>query len=149
MAYKKISVPAGEKIEMKEGKLVVPDRPVIPFVEGDGTGPDITRAAHVALDAAVEAAYGDARKIAWMEVFAGEKANAVYLPNIWLPQETGRGKLAEATDSNLVFRSSYLLADEAVVPQTSKPGTIIQFARGSSRSRSAVLIVGVPVEVST
>ena len=88
MAYTKISVPAGEKIEMTDGKLVVPDRPVIPFVEGDGTGPDITRAAHVVLDAAVEAAYGGTRRIAWMEVFAGEKANAVYGPNTWLPDET-------------------------------------------------------------
>ena len=88
MAYKKISVPEGEKIEMRDGRLVVPDMPVIPFVEGDGTGPDITRAAHLALDAAVKAAYGDSRKIAWMEVFAGEKANAVYGPNTWLPDET-------------------------------------------------------------
>ena len=88
MAYKKISVPEGEKIEMRDGRLVVPDTPVIPFVEGDGTGPDITRAAHLALDAAVKAAYGDSRKIAWMEVFAGEKANAVYGPNTWLPDET-------------------------------------------------------------
>ena len=88
MAFKKISVPDGEKMEMRGGKLVVPDRPVVPFVEGDGTGPDITRAAHMALDAAVKAAYGDARKIAWMEVFAGEKANAVYGPNTWLPEET-------------------------------------------------------------
>ena len=88
MAYKKISVPEGEKIEMRDGRLVVPDTPVIPFVEGDGTGPDITRAAHLALDAAVKAAYGGSRKIAWMEVFAGEKANAVYGPNTWLPDET-------------------------------------------------------------
>ncbi len=88
MAYDKIQVPAGEKITMKDGQLVVPNNPIIPFVEGDGTGPDITKAAMVVWDAAVKAAYGDSRKIAWMEVYAGEKSNAVYGPNTWLPQET-------------------------------------------------------------
>jgi len=90
MAYDKITTPSfGEKITLcAEGTLKVPDRPIIPFIEGDGTGPDITRAAMIAWDAAVQAAYGDSRKIAWMEVYAGEKANAVYGPNTWLPQET-------------------------------------------------------------
>ena len=88
MAYDKIRVPAGEKITMEDGVLQVPDNPVIPFVEGDGTGPDITRAAMTVWNAAVKAAYGDARRISWMEVYAGEKANAVYGPNTWLPQET-------------------------------------------------------------
>ena len=72
----------------EDGRLVVPDCPVIPFVEGDGTGPDITAAAMTVWDAAVRAAYGDSRRIAWMEVYAGEKANAVYGPNTWLPEET-------------------------------------------------------------
>jgi len=90
MDYEKITTPSfGEKITLcAEGTLTVPDRPVIPFIEGDGTGPDITRAAMIAWDAAVQSAYGDSRKIAWMEVYAGEKANAVYGPNTWLPQET-------------------------------------------------------------
>ncbi|MBP5227835.1 MAG: NADP-dependent isocitrate dehydrogenase [Kiritimatiellae bacterium] len=90
MAYEKIQLPAfGEKITMgPDGKLRVPDRPIIPFIEGDGTGPDITRAAMTAWNAAVKAAYGESRKIAWMEVYAGEKANAVYAPNTWLPEET-------------------------------------------------------------
>ena len=88
MAYDKIVVPDGEKITMKDGKLCVPAYPIIPFIEGDGTGPDITRAAKVVWNAAVKAAYGDSRKISWMEVYAGEKANAVYGPNTWLPQET-------------------------------------------------------------
>ena len=88
MAYDKIKVPAGERIAMVGGKLQVPDNPVIPFIEGDGTGPDITRAAMIAWNAAVQAAYGGTRKISWMEVYAGEKANAVYGPNTWLPQET-------------------------------------------------------------
>ena len=88
MAYEKIVVPDGEKISMQDGKLCVPAYPIIPFIEGDGTGPDITRAAKVVWNAAVKAAYGDSRKISWMEVYAGEKANAVYGPNTWLPQET-------------------------------------------------------------
>ena len=84
MAYDKIKVPAGERIAMVGGRLQVPDNPVIPFIEGDGTGPDITRAAMIAWNAAVQAAYGGTRKISWMEVYAGEKANAVYGPNTWL-----------------------------------------------------------------
>ncbi len=78
----------GQPITSVNGKLNVPDNPIIPFIEGDGTGPDITRAAMIAWDAAVEKAYAGKRKIAWMEVYAGEKANAVYGPNTWLPQET-------------------------------------------------------------
>ena len=90
MAYDKIKIPSfGEKITMgADGALKVPDQPVIPFIEGDGTGADITRAAMIVWDAAVAAAYGKSRKIAWMEVYAGEKANAVYGPNTWLPKET-------------------------------------------------------------
>ncbi len=88
MAYEKIVVPAGEKITLKDGKLVVPNNPIIPYIEGDGTGPDITRAAKVVWDAAVKAAYGDERKISWMEVYAGEKSNEVYGANTWLPAET-------------------------------------------------------------
>ncbi len=89
MAYQKIVVPAGEKITMgTDGKLCVPNHPIVPFIEGDGTGPDITRAAMEVWNAAVQAAYGEERKIAWMEVYAGEKANDVYGPNTWLPEET-------------------------------------------------------------
>jgi len=76
----------GEKICIQNGKLVVPDNPIIPFIEGDGTGPDIWRASVRVLDAAVEKAYGGRRKISWMEVYAGEKANN--LMNTWLPDET-------------------------------------------------------------
>ncbi|MBR1921746.1 MAG: NADP-dependent isocitrate dehydrogenase [Kiritimatiellae bacterium] len=75
-----------EKITMQGGKLVVPDRPVIPFVEGDGTGPDITRAAMVVWNAAVAKAYGGARQIEWREVLAGEKAHRA--TGEWLPRET-------------------------------------------------------------
>ena len=88
MAYEKINVPSGEKITMQDGVLKVPNNPIIPFIEGDGTGPDITRAAMVVWNAAVKAAYGDERKISWMEVYAGEKSNEVYGPNTWLPEET-------------------------------------------------------------
>ncbi len=82
-----ITPPAtGEKIRIDNGKLQVPDHPIIPFIEGDGTGPDIWRASVRVLDAAVEKAYGGRRRISWMEVYAGEKANN--LMNTWLPDET-------------------------------------------------------------
>ncbi|MBV6493519.1 MAG: Isocitrate dehydrogenase [NADP] [Turneriella sp.] len=91
MAYDKIKIPSkGEKITVKDGKLNVPNNPIIPFIEGDGTGPDIWRASVRVLDAAVEKAYGGKRKIEWLEVYAGEKSNVVYAPNTWLPDETLR-----------------------------------------------------------
>ena len=80
-------VPAdGASITRRDGRLVVPDNPIIPFIEGDGTGPDIWRASVRVMDAAVEKAYGGKRKIAWMEVFAGEKS--FKQANNWLPDET-------------------------------------------------------------
>lgn len=89
MKYQKIQVPKeGEKITIQDGKLNVPEKPIVPFIEGDGTGPDIWRAAQYVFDKAVEKAYGGKRKIVWMEVFAGEKSNVVYGPNTWLPDET-------------------------------------------------------------
>ena len=90
MAYQKVAIPSeGRKITMgPSGVLAVPDNPIIPFIEGDGIGPDITRAAMAVWNAAVEKAYAGKRKVAWMEVYAGEKANAVYGPNTWLPAET-------------------------------------------------------------
>ena len=90
MSASKIQVPAnGEVITMDAGgRLRVPSRPIIPFIEGDGTGPDITRAEMTVWNAAVEKAYGGERKVAWMEIYAGEKANAVYGPDTWLPPET-------------------------------------------------------------
>ena len=89
MSASKIKVPAdGQKITMGAGGLVVPARPIIPFIEGDGIGPDITRAALTVWNAAVAQAYGGARQVAWMEIYAGEKANAVYGPGTWLPAET-------------------------------------------------------------
>ncbi len=89
MAYKHIVPPAnGEKITLKDGVLHVPDNPIVGYIEGDGTGVDIWAASQPVLDAAVEKAYGGKRKIAWMEVFAGDKANEVYGEVIWLPQET-------------------------------------------------------------
>ena len=89
MAYDKIKVPAGETITLKsEGVLDVPDQPVITYIEGDGIGPDITKASMHIWNSAVEKAYGGKRKIAWMEVFAGEKANRIYGEGTWLPDET-------------------------------------------------------------
>ncbi len=89
MPYDKIKVPAGEKITLSsDGKLSVPDRPIVTFIEGDGIGPDITKASMHIWNSAVRKAYGGKREIAWMEVFAGEKANTVYGENTWLPEET-------------------------------------------------------------
>ena len=90
MSESQLKVPAdGQKITMgADGRLAVPDRPIVPFIEGDGTGPDITRAAMTAWNAAVEKAYGGTRKVAWMEIYAGEKANEVYGADTWLPAET-------------------------------------------------------------
>jgi len=90
MAFDKIQTPAdGEKITVNDDfSLNVPNRPIIPFIEGDGTGVDITPVMKKVVDAAVEKAYGGKRAIAWMELYAGEKANAVYGENTWLPAET-------------------------------------------------------------
>ena len=84
-----ITVPAGERIRVgQNGVLEVPDQPIIPFIEGDGIGIDITPVMRAVVDAAVERAYSGRRKIAWMEVYAGEKANQRYGGDIWLPDET-------------------------------------------------------------
>ncbi len=81
-----MAAPSGEKITLKSGKLAVPDRPIIPYIEGDGTGRDIWRASQAVFEAAVEKAYGGKRKIVWHEVLAGEKAFKV--ANNWLPDAT-------------------------------------------------------------
>ncbi len=83
-----MAVPSGEKIQIDEEsrKLVIPDNPIIPFIEGDGTGPDIWHASQIVFDAAVEKAYGGKRKISWLEVLAGEKAYEK--TGEWLPEET-------------------------------------------------------------
>lgn len=87
MGYTQFKIPAGgEKITIKNGKLQVPDNPIIPYVEGDGTGRDIWRASVRVFDAAVQKAYGGKRKVHWMEVFAGEKAFRQF--KTWLPDET-------------------------------------------------------------
>jgi isocitrate dehydrogenase len=90
MAYKHIAVPAsGERIQVRPvGTLMVPNRPIIPFIEGDGIGVDITPVMRRVVDAVVERAYAGERSIAWMEIYAGEKANEVYGENTWLPEET-------------------------------------------------------------
>ncbi len=87
MSYQHSLVPPdGERITMENGHLAVPSRPIIPFIEGDGTGPDIWRASVRVFDAAVEKAYGGERGIAWMEVYAGQKAFDQF--DEWLPDET-------------------------------------------------------------
>ncbi len=88
MTYDKIVVPVdGEKISVQEGKLHIPDHPILAFIEGDGIGYDITTASKRIWDAAVQAAYGGQRKIAWMEIYAGEKAARIYDGN-YMPGET-------------------------------------------------------------
>ena len=89
MADMRITVPAeGSKVTFDGTRLHVPDNPIVAFIEGDGTGPDIWRACRKVLDAAVEKAYQGRRAIAWMEVYAGDKANEVYGEPVWLPEET-------------------------------------------------------------
>src|SRR5436189_3562214 len=88
--YQHIKVPeAGQKITVNaDYSLNVPDQPIIPYIEGDGTGVDITPVMKKVVDAAVKKAYGEKREIHWMEVYAGEKATKVYDKDTWLPKET-------------------------------------------------------------
>jgi len=86
MPYQNVTPPAGDRITVSGGRLRVPDHPVLPFIEGDGTGPDIWRAAVRLFDAAVEKAYRGQRRIAWFEVYAGEKAFRQFQD--WLPEDT-------------------------------------------------------------
>jgi isocitrate dehydrogenase len=86
-SYNGVPVPSdGAPIEVRDGKFLVPDKPILPFIEGDGTGPDIWRAARMVFDAAVERAYGGRRRVVWYEVFAGEKAYNRF--QTWLPEDT-------------------------------------------------------------
>ena len=86
MIYQHLTPPDGDKISVRNGKLVAPLQPLIPFIEGDGIGPDIWHATRNVLDSAVEKAYMGSRKIIWFEVLAGEKAFAAH--NTWLPEDT-------------------------------------------------------------
>jgi len=86
MPYKDVAPPAGGKISIANGKLNVPQNPILPFIRGDGTGPDIWRASQRVFDAAVQKAYGGQRKVAWFEVFAGEESFKKF--NNWLPDDT-------------------------------------------------------------
>jgi len=86
-SYNEVPIPVdGDAIQVRDNKFSIPDNPIIPFIEGDGTGPDIWRAARTVFDAAVQEAYGGRRRVAWYEVFAGEKAYRQF--NDWLPQGT-------------------------------------------------------------
>src|SRR2546427_10419466 len=93
MAYRHIKIPQdGEKIRVNQDfSLSVPDQPIIPYIEGDGTGVDITPVMLKVVDAAVKKAYGGKRRIVWVEMFAGEKAGKGYGENVWLPGETLQG----------------------------------------------------------
>ena len=78
----------GKKISLLNDELLVPDNPIIPFIEGDGIGPDIWKSSVRVFDAAIDKAYNSQKKVHWMEIYAGEKAVDVYGENTWLPQET-------------------------------------------------------------
>jgi isocitrate dehydrogenase len=86
MAYSHVTPPQGDKIRIQQGRLIVPDRPILPFIRGDGTGPDIWRASQRVFDAAIERAYGGRRRAAWFEVYAGETAKQKF--DNWLPDDT-------------------------------------------------------------
>jgi isocitrate dehydrogenase len=90
MAYQHISVPAdGERVTVNaDNSLTIPNNPIIPFIEGDGIGVDITPVMIDVVDAAVAKAYGGERKISWMEIYSGEKSLEVYGADEWLPEET-------------------------------------------------------------
>ena len=90
MSFDKITVPAdGDKITVNaDNSLNVPNRPIVPFIEGDGIGIDVTPAMKTVVDASIEKAYGGEKSIAWMEVYAGEKANNLYGGDVWMPEET-------------------------------------------------------------
>lgn len=88
-SYQRLTPPKeGRKITVQNGKLVVPDDPIIPFIEGDGIGPDIWRASRRVWEAAIQKAYGGKKHIVWFEMFAGDKAVAVYGPEVWMPDDT-------------------------------------------------------------
>ena len=89
MSYKHINIPTeGTKITFENGSLVVPNNPIIPFIEGDGIGVDITPAMIDVVDNAVKVAYAGEKKISWMEVYCGEKSTNIYDKDTWLPDET-------------------------------------------------------------
>ena len=100
----KVTPPAGgTKISIQNGKLQVPDQPIIPFIEGDGTGRDIWRASVRVMDAAVQKAYGGKKKIHWLEIFAGEKSFKAF--NSWLPDETVEAE--HGTEDNKKFKELF------------------------------------------
>ena len=86
-SFNGLEVPSdGETIQVQAGKFAVPDNPIVPFIEGDGTGRDIWKASRLVFDGAVEAAYGGRRRVVWYEIFAGQKAYD--RSNSWLPDDT-------------------------------------------------------------
>jgi isocitrate dehydrogenase len=87
MKFEKLEIPSeGERIEFKDGKLIVPDRPIIPIIDGDGVGPDVSSATKKVVEAAVSKAYGSLRKIVWLKIYAGEESYRLF--NTWLPDDT-------------------------------------------------------------
>ena len=97
MSSKIVAPSFGEKITVnKDNTLNIPDQPIIPFIEGDGIGVDITPPMMNVVNSAVDKAYAGKRKIAWMEIYAGEKATRVYDKDTWLPEETMQAQIGRA-----------------------------------------------------
>ena len=139
-SYNGLSLPkGGEAIQYADGKYHIPDHPIIPFIEGDGTGRDIWRASQRVFDAAVEKAYGGKRSVKWFEIFAGEKAYQQF--NTWLPDDSVsaardlrisiKGPLDHAGGRRYPVaecclaanpRSLFLCAADQVLPGSSQPG---------------------------
>ena len=147
--------PSGHPIELKNGVLHVPHDPIIPFIEGDGTGPDIWRASVRVLDAAVEKAYGGERKIAWHEVYAGEKAFQKF--NNWLPDQTIEDLRTEMNHQDVrEVRTSLKVGDEVELtegPMRGFKGIVDSLHKGQDRVRVLLEFLGrqslVEVEAGT
>ena len=132
--YQHIKVPAeGQKITVNaDFSLNVPNDPIIPFIEGDGTGVDISPVMMKVVDAAVAKAYGGQKKISWMEVYAGEKSTKIYGPDVWLPEETLdvvkeyvvsiKGPLTTPVGGEYIVGVSRVNWRLEAIPSTRKPG---------------------------
>src|SRR5438132_820885 len=141
MPYKNVTAPSGEKISIDKGTLHVPDQPVIPFIRGDGTGPDIWAASVRVFDAAVEKAYGGKKKIAWFEIFEGQTAKDKF--DEWLPDDTveairefliGIKPVSRAGSVRLIHSAiSYAIKNHRKSVTLVHKGNIMKFTEGAFR----------------
>src|SRR5436190_948025 len=140
MAYKDVTPPPGAKITIQNGKLGVPDNPILPFIRGDGTGPDIWAASERVFDAAVQKAYGGKRKVAWFEVFAGETAFKKF--SNWLPDDTVE-KFLERLD-RVVRQPVAEFLERRFAGEHFEPGDLAFAAVGLLHSRIEHALAGGP-----